>query len=163
MAASSFRASYVVLSRQSDFIGALRVGNGASPLRGVFVLFLLLHKWVAVPKMLRQAWWLNRRLVPCSMTATPLPPHCPLAAHYWFRAPHPQASRDFAAAASERLGLRVFPYSIFHIFFEQYLTIGGEALTLLGSGELRFAHELRTTFYCARSPGVDEGAVDSSS
>ncbi|PRW56197.1 Niemann-Pick C1 [Chlorella sorokiniana] len=67
VAASSFRASYVVLSRQSDFIGALR------------------------------------------------------------------ASRDFAAAASERLGLRVFPYSIFHIFFEQYLTIGGEALTLLGS------------------------------
>lgn len=55
--------------------------------------------------------------------------------HSAFCAPCPQASREFAAAASERLGLRVFPYSIFHIFFEQYLTIGGEALTLLGSGE----------------------------
>ena len=55
--------------------------------------------------------------------------------HSAFCAPCPQASREFAAAASERLGLLVFPYSIFHIFFEQYLTIGGEALTLLGSGE----------------------------
>lgn len=42
--------------------------------------------------------------------------------------------RSFCAAASARLGLRVFPYSVFHIFFEQYLTIDGEALTLLGSG-----------------------------
>jgi hypothetical protein len=48
-----------------------------------------------------------------------------------------QATREFAAAASERLGLRIFPYSVFHIFFEQYLTIGGEALTLLGSGACR--------------------------
>ena len=63
---------------------------------------------------------------------------------------HPQASRDFAAAASERLGLRVFPYSIFHIFFEQYLTIGGEALTLLGSGELPVAPDHQ---------GLNEGAV----
>ncbi|EFN58463.1 hypothetical protein CHLNCDRAFT_6284, partial [Chlorella variabilis] len=43
------------------------------------------------------------------------------------------AVRAFTASASERLGLRLLPYSVFHIFFEQYLTIGGEALTLLGS------------------------------
>lgn len=53
------------------------------------------------------------------------PPH-PLA--------RPQAVRGFAARASAQLGLRIFPFSVFHVFFEQYLTIGGEALTLLGSG-----------------------------
>lgn len=67
VAASSFRANYVTLSRQADFIAAL------------------------------------------------------------------EAVRAFTASASERLGLRLLPYSVFHIFFEQYLTIGGEALTLLGS------------------------------
>ena len=54
----------------------------------------------------------------------PLPPCLPAM----------QAVRAFTASASERLGLRLLPYSVFHIFFEQYLTIGGEALTLLGSG-----------------------------
>lgn len=44
-----------------------------------------------------------------------------------------QAVRDFTAAAARELGLRAYAYSPFHIFFEQYLTIGGEALTLLGS------------------------------
>lgn len=43
------------------------------------------------------------------------------------------ATRDLAARASSALGLDVFAYSIFHIFFEQYLTLGGEALTMLGS------------------------------
>ncbi|KAL4457923.1 hypothetical protein ABPG75_012788 [Micractinium tetrahymenae] len=44
-----------------------------------------------------------------------------------------QAVRGFAARLSSSLGLRVYPYSVFHIFFEQYLTIAGEALALLGS------------------------------
>lgn len=56
----------------------------------------------------------------------PSPPHPP--------PPAPQAVRGLAARLSSALGLRVYPYSLFHIFFEQYLTIGGEALALLGSG-----------------------------
>ncbi|KAI3436838.1 hypothetical protein D9Q98_006248 [Chlorella vulgaris] len=44
-----------------------------------------------------------------------------------------EAVRAFAADASTRLDLPIYPYSPFHIFFEQYTTIGGEALTLLGS------------------------------
>lgn len=44
-----------------------------------------------------------------------------------------RASRDLAAKASSDLGLNVFSYSVFHIFFEQYLTIGGEAMAMLGS------------------------------
>lgn len=50
------------------------------------------------------------------------------------RLPPSQAVRELAAHASSALGLRVYPFSPFHIFFEQYLTIGGEALTLLSSG-----------------------------
>ncbi|KAL4425013.1 hypothetical protein ABPG77_002898 [Micractinium sp. CCAP 211/92] len=44
-----------------------------------------------------------------------------------------QAVRGLAARLSSALGLRVYPYSVFHIFFEQYLSIAGEALALLGS------------------------------
>eukprot|EP00887_Chlorella_sp_A99_P002624 scaffold6.g2624.t1 len=43
-----------------------------------------------------------------------------------------QSARDFAAAAAAELGVDVFSFSPFHIFFEQYLTIDGEALVLLG-------------------------------
>jgi len=43
------------------------------------------------------------------------------------------ASRDLATQASQDLNITIFSYSIFHIFFEQYLTLGGEALTMLGS------------------------------
>jgi len=43
------------------------------------------------------------------------------------------ATRNLAATASTELGLDVFSYSIFHVFFEQYLTIGGEAIAMLGS------------------------------
>ena len=43
------------------------------------------------------------------------------------------ATRELAATAASSLNLDVFTYSIFHIFFEQYLTLGGEALTILGS------------------------------
>lgn len=62
--------------------------------------------------------------------------------------PRPQAVRELAARASARLGLRLYPYSPFHIFFEQYLTIGGEALTLLSSGAPRGGAPRR-----ARAPG----------
>ncbi|KAL6781423.1 SSD3 [Auxenochlorella protothecoides x Auxenochlorella symbiontica] len=64
--ASAFRTSYVALSRQADFIQALK------------------------------------------------------------------ASRGFAEEQSRALGLQVYAYSIFHVFFEQYLTIAGEAATILG-------------------------------
>jgi Niemann-Pick C1 protein len=43
------------------------------------------------------------------------------------------ASRELAASAARDLNLNVFSYSIFHVFFEQYLTLGGEALAMLGS------------------------------
>ncbi|KAL6768530.1 SSD3 [Auxenochlorella protothecoides x Auxenochlorella symbiontica] len=43
-----------------------------------------------------------------------------------------QASRGFAEEQSRALGLPVYAYSIFHVFFEQYLTIAGEAATILG-------------------------------
>lgn len=43
------------------------------------------------------------------------------------------SSREFAAAAAASLKLDVFAYSIFHVFFEQYLDIGGQAVAMLGS------------------------------
>jgi Niemann-Pick C1 protein len=43
------------------------------------------------------------------------------------------AARTFTADASAALGLRIYPYSIFHVFFEQYLTVGHTAVTLLGA------------------------------
>ena len=42
--------------------------------------------------------------------------------------------RELVASARAQLGLDLYAFSPFHVFFEQYVTIGGEALTLLGSG-----------------------------
>ena len=42
------------------------------------------------------------------------------------------AARDFSAKASAELGLRIYPYSVFHIFFEQYLNVTRDALLLVG-------------------------------
>ena len=44
-----------------------------------------------------------------------------------------QESRNMVEDLRERIGLDVYAYSVFHIFFEQYLTIVGEATVLLGS------------------------------
>jgi len=57
--------------------------------------------------------------------------HSPLGAQRDFIAAL-AAARDFAAAASAQLGLDVFPYSVFHVYFEQYLGVGREAAALLG-------------------------------
>ena len=42
-----------------------------------------------------------------------------------------QAVREFLAKVKQDLGLDVYSFSIFHVFFEQYLTIGHDALVLL--------------------------------
>lgn len=42
-----------------------------------------------------------------------------------------QAVRDFLARVKQDLGLDVYSFSVFHVFFEQYLTIGHDALVLL--------------------------------
>jgi hypothetical protein len=43
-----------------------------------------------------------------------------------------QSARAFAAAASKDLGLQVLPYSVFHVYFEQYLTPGADAARMVG-------------------------------
>eukprot|EP00878_Enallax_costatus_P015127 GHUV01015839.1.p1 GENE.GHUV01015839.1~~GHUV01015839.1.p1 ORF type:complete len:1041 (+),score=174.75 GHUV01015839.1:474-3596(+) len=42
------------------------------------------------------------------------------------------AAREFTEKASQELGLNVYPYSIFHIFFEQYLDTRRSAAMLVG-------------------------------
>lgn len=42
------------------------------------------------------------------------------------------AARAFTSTASKELGLDIYPYSVFHIFFEQYLNISRDALLLVG-------------------------------
>ena len=42
------------------------------------------------------------------------------------------AARDFTEKASRELGLNVYPYSVFHIFFEQYLDTRRSAAMLVG-------------------------------
>lgn len=42
-----------------------------------------------------------------------------------------QAVREFLGGIKQDLGLDVYSFSIFHVFFEQYLTIGREALVML--------------------------------
>lgn len=42
-----------------------------------------------------------------------------------------QAVRRTLERASSELGLDVYSFSVFHVFFEQYLTIGGAAARLL--------------------------------
>ncbi len=43
-----------------------------------------------------------------------------------------QAVRNFLERATPRLGLRVYAFSVFHVFFEQYLSLGALAVGLLG-------------------------------
>lgn len=42
-----------------------------------------------------------------------------------------QAVRDFLEGIKSSLGLDVYSFSVFHIFFEQYLSIGRDAAVLL--------------------------------
>eukprot|EP00775_Hariotina_reticulata_P001814 gene1814-2147_t len=42
------------------------------------------------------------------------------------------AARAFTETASKELGLELYPYSVFHIFFEQYLNVKRDALLLVG-------------------------------
>ncbi|CAL8466999.1 g6535 [Coccomyxa elongata] len=42
-----------------------------------------------------------------------------------------QAVRSFLAKVKQDLGLDVYSFSVFHVFFEQYLTIGHDALVML--------------------------------
>ncbi len=42
-----------------------------------------------------------------------------------------QAVRSFLARVKQDLGLDVYSFSVFHVFFEQYLTIGHDALVML--------------------------------
>ena len=44
-----------------------------------------------------------------------------------------ESTRRMIKSISRSLELDIFPYSIFHMFFEQYLSIGGEAVAILGS------------------------------
>ncbi len=39
--------------------------------------------------------------------------------------------RSFLAKVKQDLGLDVYSFSVFHVFFEQYLTIGHDALVML--------------------------------
>ena len=43
-----------------------------------------------------------------------------------------QAIRDFTEATNQKLGINMYPYSIFHIFFEQYLYVVQSSIWLLG-------------------------------
>lgn len=47
-----------------------------------------------------------------------------------------QAIRDFTAATNKKLGIQMYPYSIFHIFFEQYLYVVRDSIWLLGGALL---------------------------
>lgn len=42
-----------------------------------------------------------------------------------------QAARTLAQQVSSTLGLKVYPFSVFHVFFEQYLTIASDSVKLL--------------------------------
>ncbi len=58
--------------------------------------------------------------------------HTPLRSQEDFIAAYASARR-IADGISERMGISVFPYSIFYIFFDQYSTIVSLTATLLGS------------------------------
>ena len=45
------------------------------------------------------------------------------------------ALRAFAAAASDELGLDVYPYSVFHVFFEQARNFFSAGLGFLRAGK----------------------------
>lgn len=47
-----------------------------------------------------------------------------------------QAVREFTAASNKKLGIKMYPYSIFHIFFEQYLYVVQNSVWLLGGALL---------------------------
>lgn len=76
----------------------------------------------------------------CSYSAT-----CLAASHKGSRTCHDstsdltqllQAVRDFTDNTNEKLGIQMYPYSIFHIFFEQYLYVVQNCVWLLGAALL---------------------------
>ena len=105
VAASSFRTAYVPLSSQDDFISGLTVHFSS-----VCTLVLPLQP---VPRML------------CCTCVQ-------LCSRLW-SACCQQAVREFAAQLRKQLGLDVYTFSVFHVFFEQYLGIRGTAIRLLGA------------------------------
>ena len=44
-----------------------------------------------------------------------------------------QAVRAMAARLSQKLGLDIYVFSVFHVFFEQYLDIGSTSIRILGA------------------------------
>lgn len=103
--ASSFRTSYVPLNKQEDFINGMQA---CPPLPAALLPY-------NVSRLLPQSSLhaINENLMISGS-------HCPV-----------QAVRDFLAKVKQDLGLEVYSFSIFHVFFEQYLTIGHDALVLL--------------------------------
>lgn len=125
MAASNFRTFYTPLNRQQDFIqamGKVRYGCGAAGLP------LLL--WCAAWPCRAPTTTAAHQPMVLFIAPHPAPPPHPPAPHPP-APPRPQA-RAFAARLSRELRLRVYSYSLFHVFFEQYLTAGRDAAGMLG-------------------------------
>ena len=99
--ASSFRTSYVPLNKQEDFINGMQA---RPPLPAALLPYNTSRLF---PQSSLHAS--DENLIICPV----------------------QAVRDFLAKVKQDLGLEVYSFSIFHVFFEQYLTIGHDALVLL--------------------------------
>ncbi|KXZ53205.1 hypothetical protein GPECTOR_7g1098 [Gonium pectorale] len=89
------------------------------------------HSFIAAPAA---SWlddfvtWLNPDLPQCCSFRTYYPP---LNSQSDFITAL-RRGREFAASASRELRLNVYAYSLFHVFFEQYLDVGADAARLLG-------------------------------
>ncbi len=139
VAASSFRAYYTPLNKQEDFIGAMRhVGAGAGlgqqnlVTRGLMRSALeknLAGAWVGPALQPHRSYLLRLWGLPAPTTARML---LRIPYNQSYLSPRGPQSREFAARASRELGLRVYSYSLFHVFFEQYLAVGWDAACMVG-------------------------------
>ena len=83
--------------------------------------------WVSPPQGPRRVAGLDRGVVAASAFRTAYTPLSTQADFIEALA----SSRALAERESKSLNRRVYAYSIFHVFFEQYLSIGGEATAML--------------------------------
>ena len=132
MAASSFRTSYVPLNKQADFINGMQVSPVMlCPMSSCRLIWNgsphAAEQMFPTPQV-RQYLVAVSSLLGCKVYTSPLRSISEMIEMLFTTM---QAVRDFLGSIKGSLGLDVYSFSVFHVFFEQYLSIGRDAAVLL--------------------------------
>ena len=132
VAASSFRTSYVPLNKQADFINGMQVSPAMlcpmSSCRLVWDGPVHAAEQLLSTPLFWQSLAAVSSLLGCTVYTSSLRSTSERIEMVCLNG---QAVRDFLGSIKGSLGLDVYSFSVFHVFFEQYLSIGRDAAVLL--------------------------------